>query len=48
MEWTVQYSVLKSGKAVLTLPALEKITNVFEVDISQQDRKINVSNEDIN
>ncbi len=43
-----QYSVLESGKVVPTLPTLEKIAKVFEVDISQLVRKSNVSDEDIN
>lgn len=43
-----QYSVLESGKVVPTLPTLEKIANVFEVDISQLVRKTNVSEDDIN
>lgn len=43
-----QYSVLASGKVVPTIPTLEKLANVFEVDISQLVRKTDVSEEDIN
>jgi len=47
-QFTPEYSVLESGKVVPTLPTLEKIANVFEVDISQLVRKTNVSEDDIN
>ena len=43
-----QYSVLESGKVVPTLPTLEKIATVFEVDISQLVKKTGLSDEDIN
>jgi transcriptional regulator with XRE-family HTH domain len=43
-----QYSVIESGKTVPTLTTLEKIANVFEVDLSQLVKKSNIADEDIN
>lgn len=43
-----QYSVIESGKTVPTLTTLEKIANVFEIDLSQLLKKSNVADEDIN
>jgi transcriptional regulator with XRE-family HTH domain len=43
-----QYSVIESGKTVPTLTTLEKIANIFEVDLSQLVKKSNLSDEDIN
>ena len=34
-----QYSVIESGKNVPTLPTLEKIARIFEVDIAQMVRR---------
>ena len=30
-----QYSVIESGKTIPTIPTLEKIANVFEIDITE-------------
>jgi len=43
-----QYSVIESGKNVPTLPTLEKISKVFEVDVSQLLKKPNKSDDEIN
>lgn len=43
-----QYSVIESGKTVPTLTTLEKIANVFEVDLSQLVKKSSIADEDIN
>jgi transcriptional regulator with XRE-family HTH domain len=43
-----QYSVIESGKTVPTLTTLEKIANVFEVDLSQLVKKSTIADEDIN
>jgi transcriptional regulator with XRE-family HTH domain len=43
-----QYSVIESGKNVPSLPTLEKIATVFEIDISQLVRKPNKGDDDIN
>ena len=43
-----QYSVIESGKNVPTLPTLEKIAGVFEVDISQLVRKPGKNDDEIN
>lgn len=43
-----QYSVIESGKSVPTLPTLEKIARVFEVDISQLVRRPGKNDDEIN
>ena len=43
-----QYSVIESGKSVPTLPTLEKIAGVFEVDISQLVRRPGKNDDEIN
>ena len=43
-----QYSVIESGKNVPTLPTLEKISRVFEVDISQLVRRPGKNDDEVN
>jgi len=43
-----QYSVIESGKNVPTLPTLEKIAGVFEVDISQLVRRPGKNDDEVN
>ena len=43
-----QYSVIESGKTIPTVPTLEKIAKVLEVDITEFFKDPNKNDEDIN
>lgn len=43
-----QYSVIESGKIVPTIPTLEKIAKVLEVDIAELLKKHNKSDDEVN